>query len=597
MKTYSLSEIIKALEYGDEAGAYGSLAPAADPAVFASAQMETYMDAVRRKAGGFVGTPIPCLPFSQYKKIALTGERTGYEKIFFGCHSTRLAIMGIMALAERGKPDESLYISELEDIMWAFCDQYIWSLPAHHGENALKVQKGELYDPSDDFLLKAYVPDKEQMVDLDTATSAFNLAELLYLFRGQLEPVVVHRVRENIVKRFLEPLSSLNACPWWEIHPNNWAAVCAGCMADAAMYMIKEPRMLAPFIRRACDAMAVYLDSFPEDGVCEEGVGYWGYGFSHFVVFADLLKKRTAGKIDLFQDETVYRISRFPEQVALLDGGVVSFADGNMKATFPLELLHRLKEAYPELPLPSPEFCEGEPDMRYFSPLLRHFAWVNPQWLGSPGYPDGCRWGEAAEWMTSRRTFGNIRAAFACKGGHNGVSHNHNDVGTFLLNIEGEQLLADVGSGEYTRQYFSPERYGIFNCGSQGHSVPVIDGGYQLSGQEHRAEGTRFASGEDWDTAEMGLASAYGCDKLQSLHRVMEFGGDGRLILKDRYRFSDTPSEVRERLICLYRPAVEEDGSVRMAGGKGQALRLEALGWIPMVTEAETYAPTNPLYR
>lgn len=38
----------------------------------------------------------------------------------------------------------------------------------------------------------------------------------------------------------------------------------------------------------------------------------------------------------------------------------------------------------------------------------------------------------------------------AAKGGHNGESHNHNDLGTFVLEAEGEEPLADLGAGEYT---------------------------------------------------------------------------------------------------------------------------------------------------
>lgn len=49
--------------------------------------------------------------------------------------------------------------------------------------------------------------------------------------------------------------------------------------------------------------------------------------------------------------------------------------------------------------------------------------------------------------------------AMACKGGNNGESHNHNDIGHFLYETEGVLLLTDLGSGEYTRQYFSKERY------------------------------------------------------------------------------------------------------------------------------------------
>ena len=41
----------------------------------------------------------------------------------------------------------------------------------------------------------------------------------------------------------------------------------------------------------------------------------------------------------------------------------------------------------------------------------------------------------------------------AIQASHNGVNHNHNDVGGFVLHIGGENLLTHPGRGLYTRQF------------------------------------------------------------------------------------------------------------------------------------------------
>jgi hypothetical protein len=43
----------------------------------------------------------------------------------------------------------------------------------------------------------------------------------------------------------------------------------------------------------------------------------------------------------------------------------------------------------------------------------------------------------------------------AIKGGNNGESHNHNDVGSFIIYTDGEPLFIDPGVGEYTAKTFS----------------------------------------------------------------------------------------------------------------------------------------------
>ncbi|MBU3113294.1 heparinase II/III family protein [Clostridium lacusfryxellense] len=38
--------------------------------------------------------------------------------------------------------------------------------------------------------------------------------------------------------------------------------------------------------------------------------------------------------------------------------------------------------------------------------------------------------------------------AFAAKGGHNEEHHNHSDIGNFILNVNGDSLIADLGMGK-----------------------------------------------------------------------------------------------------------------------------------------------------
>src|SRR5690606_39665769 len=51
---------------------------------------------------------------------------------------------------------------------------------------------------------------------------------------------------------------------------------------------------------------------------------------------------------------------------------------------------------------------------------------------------------------------------FAAKGGYNNESHNHNDIGSFILYKEGKPLFIDAGVGTYTKKTFSNERYDIW---------------------------------------------------------------------------------------------------------------------------------------
>ena len=75
----------------------------------------------------------------------------------------------------------------------------------------------------------------------------------------------------------------------------------------------------------------------------------------------------------------------------------------------------------------------------------------------------------------------------AAKGGHNGESHNHNDVGSFMLYADGEPEIVDAGNMTYTAKTFSEHRYELWNTRSAYHNLPLIGGQEQLPGREYAA--------------------------------------------------------------------------------------------------------------
>ena len=71
--------------------------------------------------------------------------------------------------------------------------------------------------------------------------------------------------------------------------------------------------------------------------------------------------------------------------------------------------------------------------------------------------------------------------AVSFKGGHNRESHNHNDIGTYIIAVDGVPLVLDPGGEIYTGRTFGPGRYESKLLNSYGHSVPRIDGRLQTN--------------------------------------------------------------------------------------------------------------------
>jgi hypothetical protein len=118
-------------------------------------------------------------------------------------------------------------------------------------------------------------------------------------------------------------------------------------------------------------------------------------------------------------------------------------------------------------------------------------AITDDEWAAAPPAPfpaPSQSWLPVTGVLTAREREGDTTGLFlAAKAGHNDESHNHNDVGSFIVALDGRPLLIDAGAGAYTRQTFGPDRYQIWTMQSCWHNTPAPAGHPQAAGRGHRA--------------------------------------------------------------------------------------------------------------
>ncbi len=114
------------------------------------------------------------------------------------------------------------------------------------------------------------------------------------------------------------------------------------------------------------------------------------------------------------------------------------------------------------------------------------------------------------QWMIARYDPTDPDAlVLAVKGGHNDEMHNQNDVGNLIVHHHQTALVADIGRGRYTRQYFSAERYEVFVNTSLAHSLPVPNGCTQQPGQQYAARVLDHCASDTADRLRLDLKDAY----------------------------------------------------------------------------------------
>lgn len=565
----NIAELKAALVYGSSKGGRSLLfTEGKDYAVWERIRKEDEYSRLREEltsaAERYRGRPVEEIPYSLYKIFENTGSRKEYETAYFSRRG-RLDTFAAMVLLYGQAKD----IEALEDVIWAICNEYTWCLPAHLGGKSLQVPSC-CRIPDEDTGVIVAVQEHSRVVDLFSSETAFALAEILYLIGERLSPLVVYRARKEILARVLQPYCSVDCAFGWETVTNNWAAVCAGSVGAAALYLIEDDEKLLPVLYRLLGTMDAFLSGYGPDGACTEGMGYWEYGFGFYVCFASLLRQRTGGKIDLMQGEKLKNMAMFPQKCYLAGNSIASFSDSGSTFKHHPGLFHFLKSNFSEVEIPESRFACGLYDDHCYRwcHFVRDFVWNG----GKSVQPnkESTYFLEDAQWMISRKSSAGMDVGFAAKGGNNNESHNHNDLGSFVLNVNGDSLLTDLGGGEYTRKYFSAERYSILCNSSQGHSVPIIEGHDQKAGAECKA--LVLEAIEEKSYLKLDLTQAYGDPNLVKAVRAFSFEKKEtvQLTLTDTFDFKTTGSGVTERFISLQEPCEVTPGFIRLSGEHGQ---------------------------
>ena len=511
--------------------------------------------------------PLYAIPFSMLKRYEADGDRTEFEYAERGyfMHRGHLKTWGLSTLFYGDEND----IKMLEDTIWAICDEYTWSVAAHmNGNHGIYVN---------------YQPDRFT-IDLFAAETGQAIAEILQIVGDKLNPLVVQRAKREIKRRIIDRFIDGELSDfWWANGTNNWAAVCAGSVGMAAICELDDNERLATMIEKNLASMRTFMSGFSDDGACLEGIGYWSYGFGYFSYYADMLYKRTGGEINLFDDDKVRLVATFPTKMFLYGSRTVGFSDAGSRGGIGLGIVNKLMEHCPDMVIPASASMSTGVEVtgcHRFASNLRSFLWAGAERPGVSeelkiyALPD-------AQWFIGN---GSDNFGIAAKAGNNGEPHNHNDLGNFEVFKNGEEFFADLGSGEYNKAYFGSGRYQTWHCGSQGHSVPIINGKTQCAGKDRRAERVSV----DERGIRMDITKAYDVPELTSINRSFEFSPNpARVVLKDEFKFVGAIESLVERFVTRIKPNVK-DGMFMLENDKGTvSLRFEASAFDVMVTPVE----------
>ena len=479
-------------------------------------------------------TAIPETTYTRYRMFKTVGERAPYDRE----HAEKRSLLRGEVLAAWLGNDDSR-IDRINDLIWSICEETTWVGPAHEKSNPY--------------------------IDLYAAETAADLAYALMLLGDRLPGEIRDRVRNEVNRRIFEPYLARGREFGWNSGRNNWTGVCAGAVGQAFLLLETDVARQAQALEIAVEQLGRFIDiAFEPDGGCLEGIGYWNYGLLHYVCLAEMLRLRTGGEIDLLANPKVKAIAGYPLAVVIARDTYASFSDAHEEASVRPFLAARLAERTGVTGLLT--LAGDEPGGR-LAEALRNLCWWDGQRVEMPPIQDAFLPDSGVARLVDAA--GAHTIVLAAKAGHNAESHNHNDVGSFIVAVDGIVYLCDPGSGLYNAAYFSPSRYDNVFANSYGHSVPRIGDKLQLTGKKRC--GVMKKTGEK--SIAIDFEKAYGIPFLTQATRCLEIK-NGEVILKDAFVFEGEPLEVEEAFMTWQE--VETDGNtVRITTDKG-ALEIRA---------------------
>ena len=511
-----------------------SLLPQADDSFWRDSIPQEMRQSYVEYGEQYLSKPWTVFPWTVFAENKKTGNRVNYEALCFEKRRQLAAL--VMAEIMEGK---GRFMGDIIDGMGSFCEETWWGIPAHYP--------------------KAVPLPELQEVDLFNAETASLIVWTRYMLEKQFDafsPDLCQRIDREIERRILQP--AVENDYWWKTAGMNWNPwICSNWLACILICENDEARK-AEAIAQIRKATQAFIDAYPEDGGCDEGPGYWDRAAASMF---EVMRLLDFGSVE----PKIQKMAAYAYKTYIGNDYCVCFADAHenkavqqVNIVYPFGLwlndktmrefgayLGRQKGVLTN-PAALYDKSGNFPTLGrelFFLCHINDFIAENPQ---EPLLKDV--WLPDLQIMTARR--GNLYVAM--KGGTNGESHNHNDVGSFIVYAP-TPLFIDPAVGEYTAKTFSKDRYDVWTMQSGYHNLPQINGIDQKDGKDYAAKVVRHKEGQ----LTLELAGAYPKDAaVKSWQRTVTAMKSGLSVTED-YELRDFIAPTRLVFMALTPDALQ----------------------------------------
>jgi hypothetical protein len=470
---------------------------------------------------------------TDYLEYERSGKRGMMEKPM-NENCTALTNLLLAELAE-GK---GRYIDQILNGTWHMTEMATWSLSAHL--------------PAFQSSKRSLPQERTHVIDLMAGDVGSLLSWIHYFFRdtfNTINPEISLRLKQHIQQRIIQPYLDRNDM-WWQGFElkgnqlvNNWNPWCNFNVLTCLLLVEDNPDIQLAGIYKTMTSVDRFIDYIKKDGACEEGPSYWGHAAGKLYDYLKILALATQNKVSIFDNPLIRNMGEYIAQSYIGgDRWVVNFADASAKGGGDPLLIYRYGQDVHSTEMmqfaryiidlggkgadfkPSRDIFRAFEDLRCF-PQLQHTQAALPQ--------NAYKWYLETQFLYLKKGV----FFFAAKGGFNNESHNHNDVGSFILYQDQQPLFIDAGVGTYTKKTFSDDRYSIWTMQGAYHNLPLINGADQAFGKEYKAENVVFLPEQNKFQLDIGKAYPKTAN-IEHWNRSYSLVADG-LTIQDEFKIKN----------------------------------------------------------
>lgn len=311
---------------------------------------------------------------------------------------------------------------------------------------------------------------------------------------NELSPTERMTIRNAIITKGLNPgLSEYKRGAEWTQRITNWPQVCGSGLGMGALAVIETDPVIAgkvlsyaiPGVRRT---VADYLPA----GIPSEGPVYWRYGMNYQTMFNRSLVNIYGIRQTVLHNTVYAKTAWYPASILGPSGKNFNFADAS-ETFVPAPATLELARVYRQ-----PAITNWTRD-RISEMIARGDLWREEhrlsalflEWMprvssAEAVLPLDQEWKGDQTMVTMRSSWKDSNALYlGIKAGRNGLAHGQLDLGSFVLDSQGERFSTDLGKDNYSLPgYFNGgangQRWNIYRNTTRSHSTITFNNANQF---------------------------------------------------------------------------------------------------------------------